>query len=332
MGVGQRVKQKSKGGALHHPPLRIVGSKFLLLPISNPKNMFRHQPVMLREVVQLLAPKKNQNFIDATLGLGGHAQALLEKTGPQGKLLGIDWDREMLEVSRQNLEIFGKRVILVNDNFVYLDEIVSEQGFRDIAGILFDLGLASPQIDNASRGFSFQKDGPLDMRMGNQNKTAADIVNQSTPQELERIFRQYGEERYSRLVAKTIVQTRRQRKIKRTLELVEIIKSAVPEYSQHGRIHPATRVFQALRIAIGDELNNLSFALPRAFDTIAVGGRIIVISFHSLEDRIVKNYFRDLSSQDKGKILTKKPIIPTAEEAKSNPRSRSAKLRVIEKI
>lgn len=288
-----------------------------------------HIPVLQKEVIEYLEPKANENFIDCTLGLAGHALAILDKTAPRGKVLGIEWDRELYnqlkeKCSRWNLE---ERLILVNDSYLNLKEIVEKENFRNIQGILFDLGLSSWHLEESQRGFSFLRNEPLDMRYNLKSSlTAEKILNDWPETKIEEILREYGEERFSQRIAREVVAARKLKPIKTTFQLVEIIKKVVPRNYERGRIHPATRTFQALRIAINDELNNLEKALPQALEILEKGGRLAVISFHSLEDRIVKNFFRQNL-----KILTKKPVKPSLEEIKLNPRCRPAKLRVAEK-
>lgn len=297
-----------------------------------------HTPVLLKEVLKYLDPKPGAKIIDATLGDGGHAMAIVERILPEGKLLGIEIDRVLFEAfdSRfKNHELRGG-IILINDSYINLKSIAEQNDFTEANGILFDLGMSSWHIDESGRGFTFQKDEPLDMRFSSPAynlppKTASEIVNRYSEPELAKILREYGEERFARSIAGAIVGARRQNRIETTFQLVEIVKSVVPFWYRRGRIHFATRTFQALRIAVNDELNNIQRGLEQAVEALASGGRIAVISFHSLEDRIVKNFFR---SHDKKtlKIITKKPITASGQEVKDNPRARSAKLRVAEKI
>lgn len=291
-----------------------------------------HIPVLLYEVIQYLDPKPNQNFIDCTLGEGGHAEAILKKTGPQGRLLAIDWNEVSLNIAQKRLKKFKNRCIFVCDNFINLTKIVHEHHFGTIFGILFDLGLSSYLLEKTHLGFSFKKDEYLDMRYRREGLTAADIVNTYPEQRLIKIFKQYGEERYAKAIASKIVQTRKVQKIDTTFKLVNVILSAVPKSYQRRRLHPATKTFQALRIEVNKELENLKTVLPQAIDLLAPKGKIIVISYQSLEDRIVKNFFREGSKKNILKIITKKPVTPTYEETIKNPRARSAKMRVAQKI
>jgi 16S rRNA (cytosine1402-N4)-methyltransferase len=290
-----------------------------------------HIPVLLNEVIKLLDPKENENFIDATLGEGGHTLALLQKTSPAGKVLGIDLDPEILEIAHRKLHAFGERLILANNNFKNLEEIIADNKFKEISGIVFDLGMSSRDIDEAGRGFSFLKDEPLLMNFGSDTMlTAEHIVNGWPESELEKIIRLYGEEKFSRQIARAIIARRIVKPIKTTFDLVEVIENATPNFYHHGRIHPATRTFQALRIAVNDELNSIQKGLEASLKILSSGAKIAVISFHSLEDRIVKNFFRD--NKNTLKILTKKPVVPAQVEVLNNPRARSGKLRVAQKI
>ena len=296
-----------------------------------------HIPVLQNEVLKYLDPKPNQNFIDATIGEGGHSAAILEKNAPKGKVLGIELDPELYEkLQAAKLKVKNEklknRLILVNDSFVNLKEIVKRERFLAVSGILFDLGMSSWHLEESGRGFSFLKNEPLDMRYSPQNPlTAEKIVNYWSKPEMEKILEEYGEERFAKKIAEEIIEARQSKPIKTTSQLVEIIKKAVLSRYRHQKIHFATRTFQALRITVNDELNNLEKALPQTLEILKPGGRLVVISFHSLEDRIVKNFYRD-SSPEKLKILTKKPIRPTPEEIKINPRARSAKLRAAIKL
>ena len=287
-----------------------------------------HIPVLKKEVVSVLNLQENDNFIDCTVGSGGHAKEILEKIQPNGKCLGIDFDEKSIEnLKEQNI----KNLVLECDNFRDLEGIAKKNSFLDVSGILFDLGISSVELEESGRGFSFLKNEILDMRFNSkiQKISAKDIVNSYEKEELEKIIRDYGQERFYRKIAENIVKERKMKKIETTFDLVEIIKKSV---RGRERIHFATRTFQALRIAVNDELNNLKEALPQALNILNGGGRIAVISFHSLEDRIVKNFFKDKDKEGKIKIITLKPIEASKEELKTNIRSRSAKLRAAEKI
>ena len=289
-----------------------------------------HIPVLQKEVIHYLNPKPNENFIDCTIGKGGHTLTILEKNGPDGKVLGIDQDEENLEDAKQRIQDtkYKDRVILVCDNFANLKEIVKREKFKQVTGILLDIGMCSSHINDSGRGFTFLKDEPLDMRYDKaQSLTADRIINKYCQTEIEKILKNYGEEQFSKRIAEQIIRSRKREPIKTTFQLREIIKQATPSWYHRRKISSATKTFQALRIAVNDELNNLEIVLPQAIDILEPGGRLVVISFHSLEDRIVKHFFRE--RKDHLEILTKKPIQPTIEEIKINHRARSAKLRAI---
>lgn len=290
-----------------------------------------HIPVLQKEVLEYLNPEANENFIDCTVNGGGHSLAILEKTAPEGKVLGIDLDEEVLKnlESRTKNTEFEKRLIPVHGNYVNLNKIAADYSFNDISGILFDLGMSSWHVDESKRGFTLkqEREEELDMRYDRtQGISAADIVNNFSEQQLERMFREYGEEKFSRKIAKKIIEARKLKPIKTNLDLVRIVGG------KDLRIHPATRVFQALRIAANDELGNIQKALPVALEALKPEGRLVIISFHSLEDRIIKNFFKEKEKQGVIKILTKKPQVPSLIEIKSNPRARSAKMRAAQKI
>ena len=295
-----------------------------------------HIPVLQKEVLEYLDPKPNENFIDCTIGEAGHSLAILERNGPKGKVLGIEWDPELYKKLKKDFVRFDltERVILVNDSYSNLRKIIERKNLGNFEGILFDLGISSWHLEESKRGFSFMREEPLIMRYdGKENKlTAEKIVNHWSEKEIEKILEIYGEERFAKRIARKIFEEREKRPIKTTFQLVEIIKKTVPGWYLRGRIHWATRTFQALRIAVNDELNNLKKALPQAMEILKKGGRLVVISFHSLEERIVKDFFRDQSQKGLLKILTKKPIRPGQKEIKINPRSRSAKLRAAIKL
>ena len=291
-----------------------------------------HKPVLLETVLSYLELKPGHVALDATIGSGGHAEAILKAIGSQGRLIGLDQDVLALERVRNHLVGFEKQVILKHLNFRYLDQVLFELNFKQVHAVLLDVGVSSEQLEDPERGFSFQLDGPLDMRMDSTgSRKAEDIIAQVSLYELTTIFRKFGEERYARRIAEAIVNARTRAPIQTTGALKALIERAVPIYYLRGRIHPATRVFQALRIVVNDELGALEEALPKAFDFLEPGGRLAVISFHSLEDRIVKRFFVKQKQSGLGKVITKKPIVATSEEIGENPRSRSAKLRVIER-
>jgi len=302
-----------------------------------------HQPVLLKEVLEALNPGPQGLYLDCTLGGGGHALAILRKGGNGVRLIAIDRDSDAIRRCGPLFEKYGGRVELVHDRFENLATVV---GGRRVRGMLFDLGVSSYLLDDPERGFSFRADGPLDMRMDkSRDLTAADIVNGWSPRDLAIIFRRFGEERYAGRIARVIESARATARIASTIQLAEIVKSAVP--GGYSRIHPATRVFQALRIAVNGELDHLKKTLETAVDLLESGGRLAVISFHSLEDRIAKQTFAKLARtcvcppdfpvcQCRGKaivkLLTRKPIRPDNEEVLENPRARSARLRVVEKL
>src|SRR5581483_5385579 len=281
-----------------------------------------HIPVLLEEVINALAPRDGGRYIDGTVGAGGHAAAILQASAPNGKLLGLDGDPTALEIARETLAPFGERAILVRSNFVQLKEVAAAQGFIPADGVLLDLGLSSMQLADAVRGFSFQSN-TLDMRMDNRTAlTAAEIVNDWDERELADVIFEYGEERLARKIARYIVANR---PIENAQQLAQVVERAV---GRHGQIHPATKTFQALRIAVNHELENLETVLSQLADVLRPGGRAAIITFHSLEDRIVKHFFK---SNEHWLNLTKHPIKPTYQQARANPRARSAKLRVAEK-
>ena len=295
-----------------------------------------HIPVLLKEVIENLNPKPNKNYIDATLGEGGHSLEILKHILPDGRLLGIDFDPRNLDFVRNRFTTEGipeSNFVLVNDNFKNLKTIVEQQKFANVSGILFDLGLNSYFLDESKRGFSFRFDEPLDMRFDEKTSiTAHDVINNSTKEELEQILRDYGEENFAESIVKNIIEHRSQKEIKTTYELNDIVKQATPNWYHHRKIHPSTKTFMALRIHVNQEFSNLKTALKSATEIVEKNGRIAIISFHSLEDRIIKNYFKELEQQKLFKPINKKTIVPKWTEVKQNKRSRSAKLRVIEKI
>jgi 16S rRNA (cytosine1402-N4)-methyltransferase len=301
-----------------------------------------HTPVLLDEVLDGLAVKPGGRYVDCTVGTGGHARGILDRSGPDGRLLGLDVDSTALEVSRHRLSPYGDRVVLLHGTFANLEALASAHGFIPAEGVLLDLGLSSLQLERAERGFSFQKDGPLDMRMDPSGEVTADyLVNELKEAELAHIIAHYGEEPKARAIARAIV---RNRPIRTTRELADLVARNV---GQRRKLHPATRVFQALRMAVNDELDNLSDALPQIVDVLAEGGRMAIISFHSLEDRLVKSFMVQESKdcicppeipvcrcdhQRTVSIVTRKPIRPSPAEVRENPRARSARLRVAVRV
>jgi 16S rRNA (cytosine1402-N4)-methyltransferase len=293
-----------------------------------------HTPVLLDEVLCLLAPAGRSVLMDCTVGAGGHAEALLEAAGPQAALLGIDRDGGALTMARRRLERFGGRVRLFEANFSDASAVLAAAGVAQVDLLLADLGISSWQLDDPHRGLSFQADGPLDMRMSpGGGRTAADLVNGLAEAQLADLIYEYGEERFSRRIGRAIVLERAKKRIERTGELARIVSGAVPAPARAARrgVHPATRTFQALRIAVNDELGSLDRLLKNLRDLLAVGGRAGIISFHSLEDRRVKQAFREWAQCGTAAVATRKPATAGEEERLRNPRSRSAKLRVIER-
>lgn len=290
-----------------------------------------HQPVMVTEVLEALALQPDGIYVDGTVGGGGHAVEIVARL-ETGRLIGLDCDPSALEVARARLEQFGERVTLVHANFAQLDRVLDELGIAHVNGILLDLGVSLTQLDTPERGLSFRLEGPLDMRLDpTQALTAADLVNTLDERELTKIFRDYGEERWAARIAKNIVRERRRHPLETTTDLVRIIERSIPAaVRRKSRIHPATRIFQALRIAVNNELENLQRALTVGVERLAPGGRFAVISFHSLEDRIVKRFFRERLKAGQAEQIWG-PIRPSLEECAQNPRARSAKLRALSK-
>ena len=294
----------------------------------------RHVPVLAQEVVAWLGCRPGGRYVDATVGYAGHAAVILERSAPDGLLIGIDRDAAAIAADRERLRAYGDRVRLVHGNFAELKRHLASVGIGEVDGVIFDLGVSSAQLDEPARGFSFLAEGPLDMRMDVQSPTtAAALVNELPEGELADLIFQFGEERYSRRIARAIVKARAGRRFTTTRELADVIRGAVPPPYRHGRIHCATRTFQALRIAVNRELEVLEEAIRNGAEVLAPGGRLGVISFHSLEDRIVKRTLRSLAQGPRPRLalLTKKPLIPSEEERRANPRARSAKLRVAER-
>ncbi|MCB0100922.1 MAG: 16S rRNA (cytosine(1402)-N(4))-methyltransferase RsmH [Anaerolineales bacterium] len=305
--------------------------------------MTAHKPVLYQEIIHALQPRSGGRYVDGTLGAGGHARGILEACAPDGQLLGLDVDPQALAIARETLAPYEGRAHLVQASHITLSEQLASLNWNGIDGIVLDLGASSMQFDNAERGFSFMQDGPLDMRFGpHLTMSAADIINSYDERELADIIFKYGEDRDSRKIARAIVQAR---PLHTTGELVAVIEKASPR--RGDKTHPATQTFQALRIVVNEELAAVEITLPQAVASLNTGGRCAVISFHSLEDRIVKEYFREQSKdlinppyerlyeeERKAvvKSMSKKPILPTEEELQENPRARSAKLRVIEKL
>lgn len=308
---------------------------------------FHHLSVLPDEVIRFLEPADGKTYLDGTLGGGGHSSLILEKA-PGALLIGIDRDRTALAAAGTRLAAYGDHARLVHGDFADVAGHLSTLGITALDGFILDLGVSSHQLDTRERGFSFQQDAPLDMRMDiSSGETAAELVNELPEAELERIIGEYGEERWAKRIAAFIVRGRAESPITTTFRLVDIIKGAVPKAKWDERIHPATRTFQALRIAVNTELDSLEQGMRAALDLLRPGGRGVIISFHSLEDRIVKHIFREYAEgctcprqlpicvcgkQPRVKVLTSRPVTATAEETESNPRARSAKLRAVEKL
>lgn len=313
--------------------------------------MYTHEPVLLEEVLSSLNPQSGQHFVDATLGGGGYSRALLERVAPQGSVLSIDLDEAAIVHYKETLKVhsMGQQAIIVHGNFNTIDKAVQHHAFNDIDGIVADIGLSSYQIDQSGRGISFQKNEPLDMRFDQRGDTvtAKFILEQYDELQLVQIFRDYGEERHAFKIARDIIRQRQAKPIHYTADLVELIENSLPKPVKHKWRDSARRIFQALRIAVNYELDNLQVFLPKAFDVLKPGGRLAVVTFHSLEDRIVKQFFISLTKgcvcpidfpecrcgrSPQGVLLNKKLVIASAAEQERNPRSISAKLRAIQKI
>lgn len=301
----------------------------------------RHIPVLVEEVMTLLRCGPGRTYVDATLGGGGHALEILRRTAPNGIVIGLDWDEEAVSEARKALMPFGERVKIFHENFIHLTELLMEMKVEQVDGILLDLGLSSMQLEREERGFSFRGEGPLDMRMDQRiDRTAAYLVNHLSPEELEDILFKYGNERWAKRIAKAIVQERDRGPIETTQALGKIVYQTIPRRFHHRKIDPATKTFQAFRIKVNDELENLRKILETGWELLRKGGRMCIISFHSLEDRMVKETFRKLEGRGADgpipgavmRVLTKKPIMPSEEEQRKNPRSRSAKLRCAERV
>ncbi len=304
--------------------------------------LIKHKSVLKEEVLKFFNLKDEGYYADVTIGLGGHSLGILEKT-KNAKLLGLDLHNSSLKIALKNLERYKDRIILKNENFCNLKKITQEIKWNGFDGILADLGLSIYELEESGLGFSFKKDEELDMNLSGKGEKAKDILNRYSEKEIEKILKEYGEEPFSKKIAKKIVEERKKRKISKTSELVDIILSV--KKKNYKKIHPATQTFMALRIAVNSEIENLKKFIPQAIELLFPSGRLLIISFHSIEDRVVKNYFKKYSgkcicfnspcicgAERKGKIITKKPVVPTEEEIKENPLSRSANLRVFEKL
>lgn len=308
---------------------------------------FVHRPVLLDETIEGLNIKENGCYVDGTLGGAGHASEVCKRLGEYGRFVGIDQDEDAIAAASKRLEPFGEKVTIVRSNYCQIEEVLGNLGIEKVDGILLDIGVSSYQFDNFERGFSYREDAPLDMRMDNrQTLSAKTVVNTYSEQELYRIIRDYGEDTFAKNIAKHIVRARQEKEIETTGELVEIIRAAIPMKIQKTMGHPAKQTFQAIRIEVNRELEVLENSIDAMIDRLNPGGRLCIITFHSLEDRIVKNLFRKAENpcvcppnfpvcmcgkKSKGKCITRKPIVPSAEELEVNHRAKSSKLRVFEK-
>ena len=309
---------------------------------------FKHVSVLLEETIDSLNICPDGIYVDGTTGGGGHSYEIAKRLGDKGRLICIDQDAEALAAARVRLAPFEEKITFVKSNYVHMKEVLSELSIPKVNGIVLDLGVSSYQLDNAERGFSYREDAPLDMRMDReQSVTAKDIVNEYPESELFRIIKEYGEERFARSIARNICRQRKEKPIETTLELVDLIRTSMPAKARNGKSHPAKRTFQAIRIECNRELDVLRQALDDMVDLLCDGGRLSIITFHSLEDRMVKTSFKKQENpctcppdfpvcvcgkKPKGKVVTRKPILPSEEELERNTRSKSAKLRVFEKI
>lgn len=295
-----------------------------------------HKPVLLKEVLEIFNPQPGEIYIDATINGGGHSAALAQRINPEGTLLGIDLDCDLLEAAKLRIKKLKLRIKFISlcENYADLKAIVEKHKLGKVDGILLDLGFSSYHLERSGRGFSFQKDEPLDMRynLTNNGFTAEKIINTWDKEAIENLLRAYGEERFAAGITRGILRERKNKKITTTRKLIEIIEKNVPRWYWKKRIHPATRTFQALRIAVNKELENLELALPQAVELLKPSGKLLIISFHSLEDRIAKTFFRKKDREKILKMITNKPLISSAREIAINPRARSAKLRAIEKL
>ena len=309
--------------------------------------IFEHKSVLLYETVDSLNIKPDGIYVDGTLGGGGHAYEVLKRLGPKGRLIGIDQDADAIQAASGRLKEYGEKVTIVRSNYRNIKEVLSSLGIEKVDGIYLDLGVSSYQLDTAERGFTYRENAPLDMRMDQRNeKTAADIVNEYSEMELYRIIRDYGEDRFAKNIAKHIVKARQEKRIETTDELVEIIKAAIPARVRAEGGHPAKRTFQAIRIELNHELEVLDESIDTMVDLLNPGGRLSIITFHSLEDRIVKTRSKTCENpcicppdfpvcvcgrKSRGKVITRKPIVPSGQELEENTRSKSSKLRVFER-
>jgi 16S rRNA (cytosine1402-N4)-methyltransferase len=317
--------------------MRVFSLGHLSLAMA-PDHVYKHVPVLAAEVVQFLAPRAEAIYVDATMGEGGHSEVLLRVSAPSGRVIGIDRDADVLEVARQRLASFGARVHVAHGHAAELRGILDTIGISWVDGILLDLGVSSYQLEATDRGFSFTREGPLDMRMDRTTeRTAGALVNTLGEADMINLIQRYGEERWARRIARAIVRARRRAPLRTTQELAALITHVIPPGARPSRIHPATRTFQAFRIAVNQELSRLEESLRGAVACLKQRGRLCVIAYHSLEDRIVKRTFQSLAtSQDEttpqARVVTRKPATSSPAERKTNPRARSARLRVLERV
>ncbi len=315
---------------------------------STLENPSIHKPVMAREVVAFLRPAPGMRFLDGTVGEGGHARALLQASSPDGLLVGLDWDREALERARCNLDCFGERFIALRENFVAAPHVLQNLGWKTVNGVLLDLGISSLQLGKGERGFSFRLSGPLDMRMDRrQELRAVDLINEAGEAELTRILREFGEEERAARIARALVRARSRAPLRTTQDVVQAVDRAMRGERVRGNVHPATRTFQALRIIVNQELENLESFLAEGYQLLSPGGRMVILSYHSLEDRLVKRAFRRWAApclcpprlpvcacgwSPKVFLLTRKPLRPQPREVAANPRARSVHMRAVERL
>lgn len=297
--------------------------------------MTRHISVLLNETTTGLALREGLSVFEGTIGLGGHASEIMSRIGPTGFYIGTDEDSQALEIAKEKLAAYQCKKIFIEDNFRNIDRVLDDAGVEKIDRIFLDIGLSNLQLEESGRGFTFNKDEPLLMTFsaspGEKSLTAREIVNEWSVESLTDIIEGYGEEKFAWRISNAIVSARKKNPIETSQELADIIKNAIPVFARFGKIHPATKTFQAIRITVNDELGALREGLEKGYRRLAPGGIMAVISFHSLEDRIVKEFFKKQKSEDSGEILTKKPITPSEQELEKNPKSRSAKLRIIKK-
>lgn len=295
--------------------------------------MIEHKPVMLAEVLEFLKCKEGDTIVDCTLGGGGHAEAILECIGESGRLIGFDVDDDAIKIASKRLKHFSKRVVIIKERYEHAGKTLSRLLIDSIDGAFLDLGVSAYQLYDKTRGFSYMEEARLDMRMDKDlSRTAEDIINSYSQEHLTEIFKKYGEERWASRIAKFIIEKRRLKRIEATNELVDVIKAAIPASARRKGGHPARKVFQALRIEVNKELTGIEKTISELTDLLSNGCRLVVISYHSLEDRIVKHTILKLSDSKFAKIITRRPIVPSRQEITQNPRSRSAKLRTLEKI